>query len=147
MEETAGKIAIGSDHAGFEMKEGLKGKFTDWGIGWVDFGTDSSESVDYPDVIHPLAKAVNEGIFEKAVILCSTANGVSMVANKYPNVRAAVCWCPEIAVLARQHNNANMLALPARFIGEEEAANCVKLFLNTPFEGGRHERRVNKIPM
>lgn len=146
MDDKPGIIAIASDHAGYCMKESVKKKLIEWGFKVEDFGTTSEESVDYPDMIHPLARAVNDGTFTKAIILCGSGNGVSMVANKYPNVRAALCWRPEIVQLARQHNDANILALPARFISEESAEEFVQLFLNTGFEGGRHERRVNKIP-
>lgn len=146
MSEVLQKIAIASDHAGYCLKEYLKKKLSESGLQVSDFGTDSKESVDYPDMIHPLARAVNEGTFAKAVIICGSGNGVAMVANKYPNVRAALCWQPEIAALARQHNNANIIALPARFITEEIAAECVKIFINTGFEGGRHQKRVDKIP-
>jgi ribose 5-phosphate isomerase B len=146
MPEQLQKIAIGSDHAGYCLKEYVKKMILEWGLTVEDFGTYSEESVDYPDLIHPLARAVNEGMFPRAVIICGSGNGVSMVANKYPNVRAALCWKPEIAVLARQHNDANIIALPARFITDEIAAECVKMFINTDFEGGRHKRRVEKIP-
>ena len=139
-------IAIGCDHAGFCLKEYLKSELGKSGFEFRDFGTWSEESVDYPDLIHPLAKAVNDGEFEKAIIICGSANGVSMVANKYNKVRAAVCWNEEVVKLARMHNNANIIALPARFITKEEALCFVKLFFSTTFEGGRHERRVEKIP-
>jgi ribose 5-phosphate isomerase B len=146
MSEELKKIAIASDHAGYCLKEYLKTKLAEFGLQVTDFGTDSQESVDYPDMIHPLARAVNEGTFAMAVIICGSGNGVSMVANRYPNVRAALCWQPEIAALARQHNNANIIALPARFITNELAAECVKVFISTDFEGGRHQRRIDKIP-
>ena len=139
-------IALGCDHAGYRLKEYLKGRISDWGFRIKDFGTVSEESVDYPDMIHPLAKAVDEGSINRGIIICGTGNGVSMVANKYPHVRAALCWQPEIASLARQHNDANILALPARFITDTVAADCVETFLNASFEGGRHQRRVEKIP-
>jgi ribose 5-phosphate isomerase B len=146
MTEKPEVIAIGSDHAGFCVKEFLKGKLSEWGFGVADFGTTSEASVDYPDMIHPLAKAVNDGAYARGIILCGSGNGVAMVANKYPHVRAALCWKKEVAVLARQHNNANILALPARFINNREAEELTRLFLDTAFEGGRHEKRVNKIP-
>jgi ribose 5-phosphate isomerase B len=145
MAEKSEIIAIGCDHAGYRMKEFLKEKISEWGFRISDFGTTSEGSVDYPDMIHPLAKAIDSGTYCWGIILCGSGNGVSMVANKYPGVRAAVCWKPEIAALARQHNNANILALPARFITDQEAEQFVKIFLETPFEGGRHERRVQKI--
>ncbi len=146
MSDKLEKIAIGCDHAGYCLKEYLKKVVSELGYETEDFGTMSQESVDYPDMIHPLAKAVDEGKFKAGIIICGSGNGVSMVANKYPHVRAALCWQPEIALLARQHNDANILALPARFISEPSAAECVKIFLNTGFEGGRHQRRVEKIP-
>lgn len=141
------KIAIGSDHAGYRMKEFLKGKLAGWGYMVTDYGTMSEESCDYPDPVHPLAKAVGDGTFPKGIILCGTGNGVSMVANKYDQVRAALCWCEDIVLFARQHNDANILALPARFITEEQAETFARLFLTTAFEGGRHQRRVEKIPI
>jgi ribose 5-phosphate isomerase B len=145
MAEKSEIIAIGCDHAGYCLKEYLKKKISEWGFGIEDFGAFSDESVDYPDMIHPLAKAVDAGTQKWGIVICGSGNGVSMVANKYQGVRAALCWSREIALLARQHNDANILALPARFITEEEAEQTVKAFLETPFEGGRHERRVKKI--
>ena len=139
------EIAIGSDHAGFLIKEYLKKELRDDDYLVKDFGCYSEESMDYPDVAHPLAKSISLGKYEKGIIICGTGIGVSMVANKYPNVRVGLCWNNEITALARQHNDANILALPARFISKEEALELVKTFLSTPFEGGRHERRVNKI--
>jgi ribose 5-phosphate isomerase B len=138
------KIPIACDHAGFDLKEKIKNVFGKEFI-FEDFGTFSSESVDYPDMIHPLAKAVNDGIFEKGIIICGSGNGVAMTANKYLNVRAAICWNAEVAALSRQHNDANILSLPARFISEYEAFNIVKIFFSTSFEGGRHQKRVEKI--
>lgn len=110
-----------------------------------DLGTNSEDSMDYPDVIHPLASRVDRGEVDLGIILCGSGNGVNMTANKYSNVRSALCWQREIAELARQHNNANVMALPARFMELEEAKACVNAFLNTEFEGGRHQRRVEKI--
>lgn len=138
-------IAIGSDHAGFAMKEYLIAHLEKEGYRFQDFGTNSEESVDYPDYIHPLANAVDKGSFQKGIILCGTANGVAITANKYKKVRAAVCWNEQVVAFSRQHNDANILALPARFISCEEALNFVRLFFSTDFEGGRHERRVQKI--
>ena len=138
-------IAIGSDHAGYKMKEYLITHLEKEGYHFRDFGTYSEESVDYPDYIHPLAKAIDEGSIEKGIILCGTANGVAMTANKYKGVRAAVCWNGNVVTFARQHNDANVLALPARFISLEDAMNFTKLFFTTDFAGGRHERRVEKI--
>jgi len=117
------------------------------GYRFRDFGTFSEESVDYPDFIHPLAKAINEGIYQRGIIICGSGNGVSIVANKYPQVRSAICWTNSIAQLSRLHNDANIIALPARFISPEDAMNMVKIFFTTGFEGGRHERRVQKIPI
>ena len=141
----ATKLVIGCDHAGFEMKEIIKNEFENRGYKFKDFGTYTLDSVDYPDIIHPLACSIDSGKYEMGIIICGSGNGVSMTANKYSNVRAALCWIDEIARMARLHNNANLIALPARYISEEEAVNCVETFLTTGFEGGRHERRVNKI--
>lgn len=138
-------IAIGSDHAGYILKEFLKTKLSDDNYEFEDFGTDSEESVDYPDIIHPLAKKINEGIIKRGIIICGSGNGASMTANKYSNVRAAVCWSIEQAKLARLHNDANIISLPGRFIDFDDAYEMVKVFLTTGFEGGRHKRRVEKI--
>jgi ribose 5-phosphate isomerase B len=138
------EILIASDHAGYDLKKQIELFFKDE-FTWIDFGTFSTKSVDYPDFIHPLAKAIEEDSSKKGVIICGSGNGVSMVANKYKNVRAALCWKTEIAVLARQHNDANILALPARFISQEDAYEIVNIFFSTPFEGGRHQLRVDKI--
>jgi ribose 5-phosphate isomerase B len=138
------KVYIASDHAGFEMKEAIKRHFSDK-FEWEDLGTHSSESVDYPDYAHPLAEAVAQSPENRAILLCGTGNGVAMTANKHANVRAALCWNTEIAALARQHNNANVVVLPARFVPVEDAFAIVETFFNTPFEGGRHARRVEKI--
>lgn len=138
-------IATGCDHAAFGLKETIKKHLQEQGYEVRDFGTFSSESVDYPDMIHPLAKEINDGKIERGIILCGSGIGVSMVANKYPKVRCALCWTAELAKLCRQHNDANVLALGARFIPEEEALEMVEVFLNTPFEGGRHQGRVDKI--
>lgn len=140
-------IPMACDHAGFELKEFLKSSLIERGLEIKDFGTYTSDSVDYPDMIHPLAKEINAGNFEFGIIMCGSANGVSMVANKYPNVRCALCWQEEIAQLAKQHNNANIIALPARFISKEKALSIVDAYLNTEFEGGRHQKRVEKIPI
>jgi ribose 5-phosphate isomerase B len=139
-------VAIGSDHAGFRMKEFLKGKLEEWGFEVSDYGTFSEASVDYPDFIHPLAFSIDRKKIRAGIVICGSGNGAAMVANKYSNVRAALCWDLEIARLARLHNNANIIALPARFISSETAADCVHIFMNTSFEGGRHEVRVSKIP-
>lgn len=138
-------LAMGSDHGGYAMKEFLKQKLIDQGYEIKDFGTFSEDSVDYPDMIHPVAKAVNDGNYEKAIIMCGSGNGAQMTANKYPNVRAGLCWTVEQARLTRLHNNANIMSLPGRFIDFEEAWEITKAFLSTNFEGGRHNNRVEKI--
>jgi len=138
-------IAMASDHGGFEMKEFIKNKLEDTGISIIDFGTTSEESVDYPDFIHPLAKAINDGKYRIGIIMCGSGNGAQITANKYPNVRAGLCWSVEQAKLTRLHNNANILSLPGRFVPMDEAWNIVSMFLSTDFEGGRHTRRVEKI--
>lgn len=137
-------VYIASDHAGYELKEDLKKCFSGT-VEWVDYGCNSEESCDYPDMIHPLAADINSGKNSIGIILCGSGIGVSMVANKYANVRAALCWNKEIAMLSRQHNDANVLALPARFLSVEAAKEIVQVFLSTSFEGGRHSRRVEKI--
>lgn len=139
------KIAIGGDHAGFEYKKLLIQLLEAKGYEVKDFGPFSDASVDYPDHVHPLAKAVNEGEIEKGILICGSGNGVAMTANKYPQVRAALCWLPELAKLSREHNDANVLCIPARFVEEKTAEEMVNLFLDTKFEGGRHETRVKKI--
>lgn len=138
-------IPIASDHGGFEMKQYLIGKLQEAGYVVHDFGTHSPESVDYPDMIHPLAKAIEMGEYPLGIILCGSGNGAQMTANHHHNVRAALCWNVELAKLARQHNDANILSLPGRFIPNELAWEMVEAFLNTDFEGGRHARRVEKI--
>lgn len=138
-------IAIACDHAGFCLKEYIKKILPDDGFIFNDFGTFSMESMDYPDTVHPLAKAIEDKKFNGGIIICGSANGVAMVANKYRDVRAAVCWNDEITKLSRQHNNANVIALPARFLSLDESVKFVRTFFNTGFEGGRHERRVMKI--
>lgn len=138
-------IAISCDHAGFELKEKIKQFLIEQGHQMKDFGPSTADRMDYPDAIHPLAKAINDGEIEIGLIMCGSGNGVAMTANKYPNVRAGIAWTPELAELTRQHNNANILSLPARFISEQVALECVAKFLETPFEGGRHEDRVKKI--
>ena len=138
-------IAISCDHAGFELKEKIKRVLSEKGHSVTDFGPSTADRMDYPDAIHPLAKAINDGEISQGIIICGSGNGVAMTANKYPNVRAGIAWDPELAELTRQHNDANVLSLPARFISEEIALACVDKFLNTQFEGGRHEERINKI--
>lgn len=136
-------IAIGADHAGFAYKEMLKSFLNSYEI--KDFGTFGPASVDYPDFAHPLASAVENGEFTFGILICGSANGVAITANKHQQIRAAICWQNEIAALARQHNDANILCLPARFISEELAKEITNTFLTTIFEGGRHQTRVSKI--
>ncbi len=140
------KIGIASDHAGFELKERLKSELFALGHQYEDFGTNSPDSMDYPDVAHPLASAVESGEVELGVAICGSGNGISITVNKHQGIRAALCWNEELAKLARNHNNANILSLPARFISQTEGVNILKSFLDASFEGGRHEVRVNKIP-
>ena len=139
------KIAIGSDHAGFEYKQQLKDWLEKNGYLVKDFGAHSAESTDYPDFAHPVAEAVEKKEFETGLLLCGSANGVAITANKHQGIRAALCWKEEIAELARQHNNANIICIPARFVSYELAEKILDRFLHTNFEGGRHERRVSKI--
>lgn len=139
------KIAIGGDHAGFEYKAELIPFLSSKGYEVKDFGPYTNESADYPDFTHPLAEAVEKEEFDFGVLICGSANGVAMTANKHAGIRAAIVWKPELARLARQHNNANVICLPARFISLEDAKEFVNLFLTTAFEGGRHQRRVDKI--
>lgn len=139
------KIAIGADHAGYGLKEVIKTQLIAKGIELVDFGAYSEDSVDYPDFAHPVANAVEKNECDLGIVICGSGNGINMAVNKHQGVRSALCWEPELASLARQHNNANVLALPARFISEEKALACVRAFLEATFEGGRHEGRVNKI--
>ena len=139
------KIPISCDQGGFDMKKFLKIKLEKLGYIINDMGTYSTDSVDYPDFIHPLAKAVNDGEYEMGIIICGSGNGAQMTANKYSGVRAALCWTTEQAELARKHNNANIMSLPGRFISNDMAMEMALKFLNTEFEGGRHQRRVEKI--
>lgn len=139
------KIAIGCDHAGFELKEKLKGYIQSKGWDVVDFGAHSAERADYPDFAHRVATAVENKQVNYGLLMCGSGNGINMTANKHKGIRSALCWTAEIAELARLHNDANILTLPARFIKEEEAKKCVEVFYNTAFEGGRHADRVNKI--
>lgn len=138
-------IPIGSDHAGFALKKYLIEMLEKEGFGFRDFGTYSDISVDYPDFVHQVASLVNKGEFEKGIIICGSGQGANMTANKYPEVRSALCWNIEQAKLARMHNNANIIAFPGRFIDFTEAAEAVRVFFSTDFEGGRHEVRVRKI--
>ena len=141
------KIAVVSDHAGFYLKEKLVAYLIKEKYDVKDLGTSSSESVDYPDFGHPLANAVSAGEFEKGISICGTGNGINMVVNKHPGIRAALCWSEEISRLSRAHNDANILTLPGWFITESEAYLITKTFLTTAFEGGRHTRRVDKISL
>ena len=138
------KIAIACDHAGFEYKEIIK-KHLETHYEVKDFGTFSKDSVDYPDFVHPSANAVESGECDFGILICGSGQGVAITANKHQQIRCALCWMPELAELSRKHNNANMLALPARFIASELAVEIVDKFLGTDFEGGRHENRVAKI--
>ena len=137
------KIAIASDHAGYELKRQLKEFFVK--ISFIDVGTFSEESVDYPDYAHKAIKQYNQGNCEKVILICGSGNGIQMTANKYKNIRCGLCWDPEIAQLARSHNNVNVIAMPARYISFNTAKEIVQAFLETPFEGGRHQKRIDKI--
>lgn len=139
------KVAIGSDHAGFEYKELLKTWLEKNGFEVKDFGTHSSASADYPDFAHPVSNAVESKQSELGVLVCGSANGVAITANKHQGIRAAICWNEELASLSRQHNDANIVCIPARFISTDLAEKIVDRFLHTPFEGGRHATRVGKI--
>lgn len=138
-------IAVGADHAGFAYKQEIVAWLEKEGYPTKDFGTYSETSADYPDFAHPVALAVEARQFDWGILVCGSGNGVAITANKHQGIRAALCWLPELAELARQHNNANVLCLPERYISAEEALECVKRFLATDFEGGRHEKRVGKI--
>jgi ribose 5-phosphate isomerase B len=141
------KIAIGNDHAGTELKKEIKTFLEDIGYEIIDFGTDSTESVDYPDFVHPVVNCMQNNEVNSAILICGSAQGVGITANKYPNIRAAVCWETEIASLARKHNDANILCLPARFISEKTANEIVLVFLQTEFENGRHKKRIEKMTL
>ncbi|SDC47286.1 ribose 5-phosphate isomerase B [Pedobacter soli] len=143
MSDTKIKIAIGADHAGFEYKEILKDFLQAYEV--KDFGPYSADSVDYPDFAHPVANAVESGEFTYGILLCGSANGVAITANKHQGIRAGLCWENEVASLVRQHNNANVLCIPARFVSADEAKKITETFLTTAFEGGRHQNRVEKI--
>ena len=140
-------IPIACDHAGFTMKEHLKGVITALGFVAEDYGTFSGESVDYPDFAKPVCKKVAGAIAAAGILICGTGNGMAMTANKYADIRAALCWNAEIAALARSHNNANILVLPSRFMTFDMAEQCLKAFLDTPFEGGRHAGRIEKMKL
>ena len=138
-------VAMCSDHAGYELKSIIEGYLESQGIEYEDFGTTSAESCDYPDFAHPAAVAVEEGRCYPGIAMCGTGNGIAMTLNKHQGVRAALCWNKDLARLAREHNDANVLVLPARFVESAEALAIVDVFLSTPFEGGRHVRRIEKI--
>lgn len=138
-------IAIGCDHAGFPYKEPIKKMLESEGFEVLDFGTNSSLSVDYPDFIHPAMNAIEAGEAQLGVVICGSGNGVAITANKHQEIRAALCWQEELAALARQHNNANVISIPARYVSEALALKMVKIFIETDFEGGRHATRVGKI--
>lgn len=139
------KIAIGSDHAGFDYKTKIVRYLNERDIYVMDFGAYTEDSVDYPDHIHPVAEAIEKGEVELGIILCGSGNGAAMTANKHAGIRAGLCWTAELAQLTRQHNDANILAIPARFVSESQAMEMVEKFITTPFDGGRHLRRVEKI--
>jgi ribose 5-phosphate isomerase B len=141
------KIAIGGDHAGFQYKQEIVKYLTQKGHQVKDFGPNSEASVDYPDFAHPLGQAIEDKQYELGILICGSGNGVNITANKHKGVRAALCWNKEIAALARQHNDANVISLPARFISLDDAKLLVDTFISTPFEGGRHKTRVDKISM
>lgn len=145
MKEYVKTIGIASDHAGFAMKEAIKKYLEQHSVEVTDFGTHSADSMDYPDVAHPLANSVEKGTLPLGIALCGSGNGISMTLNKHQGIRAALCWNKELSQLARQHNNANILTMPARFIDEKMALEIVDAFLTTDFEGGRHQKRVEKI--
>jgi ribose 5-phosphate isomerase B len=138
-------IQIGSDHAGVELKASIKSYLESLGYSVQDFGTHNTDSMDYPDVAHPVANAVLSDANSLGILICGSGNGVCLTANKHQGIRAALCWLPELGALARQHNNANILCLPARFISEQTAKEIVDTYLNAEFEGGRHQNRVGKV--
>lgn len=140
-------IGLCCDHAGYELKEYVKQLLDSKGLAYKDFGTNSMDSCDYPDFAHLLAIAVEAGEVYPGIAICGTGNGIAMTLNKHQGIRAALCWEEGIARLAREHNNANIIVMPGRFISREEATRSVETFLNTPFEGGRHQRRIDKIPV
>ncbi len=140
-------IALASDHAGYNLKQEIIKHLQDNNAATHDFGCFSTDSCDYPDYAHPLAQAVEKGDYDFGITICSTGNGICMTANKHQGIRAALCWDVPLAELARQHNNANVLALPANFVTKEKALAIVDTFFHTDFQGGRHERRINKIPL
>lgn len=140
-------IAMASDHAGFQLKQEVEKYLYSLGYEVMDFGTFSDQSCDYADFAHPAAKAVEEGEYPFGIAMCGSGNGIQMTLNKHQGIRAALCWTPELAVLAKEHNDANFLVLPARFITEEEAFRIIDAYINAKFQGGRHQRRIDKIPV
>ena len=140
-------IGLCSDHAGFELKEQVKAWLESKGLSYQDFGTHSTDSCDYPDYAHPMAQAVEAGDVYPGIAICGTGNGIGMTLNKHQGIRAALCWNAEIAQLARAHNDANVLVMPGRFISWDEAKKILEVFFATEFEGGRHQRRIDKIPV
>ena len=140
-------IGLCSDHAGFELKEYIKTLLDARGLSYKDFGTYSSDSCDYPDYAHPMAEAIERGEVYPGIAICGTGNGIGMTLNKHQGVRAALCWRSDIAQLARAHNDANVVVVPGRFISLEDTRKIIEVFLDTPFEGGRHARRIQKIPV
>ena len=141
----AERIPIGSDHAGFQLKERLKAELKRLGFEPIDVGTKSEESTDYPDYAKPVAEGVSTGEVKRGILMCGTGLGMSYTANRFPHVRAAVAWTPEIAELSRHHNDSNILVLPARFVSEEQGIEILQRWLGTPYDGGRHDRRIEKI--
>jgi ribose 5-phosphate isomerase B len=141
------KVAMCSDHAGYELKSVVEGYLESQGISYDDFGTHSEESCDYADFAHPCANAVESGVNYPGIAMCGSGNGIGITLNKHQGIRAALCWTPELARLARAHNDANVLVMPARFIDNVTALAIVDAFLSTPFDGGRHQRRIEKIPV
>ena len=139
------KIAIGCDHAGYELKDAIKEDLIAKGYEVKDFGTNGPDSVDYPDYVHPLANAIESGEFPLGIVICGSGNGVNITVNKHQAIRSALCWNPELAKMARLHNDANILALSARYVDEKVSMECVDAFLSNEFEGGRHQNRVDKI--
>jgi len=145
--DTKKSIVIGGDHAGYDYKKRIVAMLEEMGYEVKDMGTNSADSVDYPDYAHPLAEWIEAGKSPLGITLCGSGNGIAITANKHKGIRAALCWTEELAALARKHNNANVLSIPARFVSPQLAMRMVRIFLTTDFEGGRHARRVNKIPL
>jgi ribose 5-phosphate isomerase B len=139
------KLAIGCDHAGYELKDEVKLKLEKLGYQVKDFGTNGPDSVDYPDYVHPLANSIENGEYPLGIVICGSGNGVNITVNKHQEIRSALCWNPELAKMARLHNDANVLALSARYVDKDVNMACIDAFLSNEFEGGRHQNRVNKI--